>query len=260
MKNGKHFRKDVLIARGIFGVICVVTLTLIISGTKAIWKNLQESETESFVSGSIITETESEQIIESTIQTEEENLERETEEIISLERSKYTIVIDPLDKSLHFEIADLLENELESRGYVTKITRDIKEKDITAQQRAEIATQAEADITIGIDTSSDKETSVNGARTTAPSSANESVGTLAKDSQKLSQEIIRAYCAQTGMKNKGVMIDDTREEINYASMPITIISLGHSSNPSDSSNMQDDAYQKKMVQAIADGIDAYFAQ
>ena len=72
--------------------------------------------------------------------------------------------------------------------------------------------------------------------------------------------MINAYCVQTGMENDGVMIDDTKEEINYASMPVTIISLGYISNPSDSSNMQDSEYQKKMVQAIADGIDSYFAQ
>lgn len=35
---------------------------------------------------------------------------------------------------------------------------------------------------------------------------------------------------------------------------------GYNSNSSDKSNMQDNVYQKKIVQAIADGIDAYFAQ
>lgn len=260
MKNGKHFRKDVLIARGIFCVICTIVLVFLTSGIKAILKNLKESETEPFVSGSIITETETELIVELNTQMEEEKVSEHEIETTQVQRSNYTIMIDPSGESLHFEIATLLQEELKSRGYITKVTRDEKETDITAQQRATIATQEQADITIGLNTSSADDSSVNGATTIAPSSANERVGTLAKRSQKLSQEIIRAYCAQTGMENKGVIIDDTKEEINYASMPITIISLGYSSNPSDKSNMQDDAYQKKMVQAIADGIDAYFAQ
>lgn len=189
-----------------------------------------------------------------------EVIESETEggEGNELNRSDYTIMIDPAGEQLHFDIGTLLKQELESRGYVTKITRNIDENNVTAQQRVAMAAQAGADITIGIHTGKAEDTSVSGASAIAPSSANTSVGTLAESCQKLSQEIINAYCTQTGMENDGVMIDDTKEEINYASMPTTVISLGYMSNPSDSSNMQDSAYQKKMVQAIADGIDVYF--
>ncbi len=191
-----------------------------------------------------------------------EVIESETEggEGNELNRSDYTIMIDPAGEQLHFDIGTLLKQELESRGYVTKITRNIDENNVTAQQRAAMAAQAGADITIGIHTGKAEDTSVSGASAIAPSSANTSVGTLAESCQKLSQEIINAYCTQTGMENDGVMIDDTKEEINYASMPTTVISLGYMSNPSDSSNMQDSEYQQKMVQAIADGIDTYFAQ
>ena len=36
--------------------------------------------------------------------------------------------------------------------------------------------------------------------------------------------------------------------------------LGFMSNPTDDTNMQDDAYQLKMVKGIADGIDEYFGE
>ena len=41
-------------------------------------------------------------------------------------------------------------------------------------------------------------------------------------------------------------------------MPVTIIELGFMSNATDDTNMQDDGYQQKMINGIADGIDAYF--
>lgn len=319
MKHSKHFRKDVVIARLIFCVICAVILGLVTSGVTTLLENKKDSETEDFVSESTILGTESEKETDTQLEehyviarvnvklrtepntdcevittvsggdrlllleehgdwykvlyrekegfisaeyAQKEVIERESENEggaeITGNRSDYVIMIDPAKEQLHFDIATLLKQELESRGYVTKITRSIDESNITAQQRAEIAKQAGADITIGIHTGSTEDTAESGAVTIAPSSANTSVGTLAEKSQKLSQEVINAYCTRTGMENDGVMIDDTKEEINYTSMPVTIISLGYISNPSDSSNMQDSEYQKKMVQGIADGIDIYF--
>lgn len=330
MKRSKHFRKDVVMARIIFCVICAVILGFVTTGVTTLLENkkdseTKDSETEHFVSESTIldteiaSQTEAETQSESQIQEQyviatvnvklrkepntnceviamvsgaqrlllleeqtgwykvlyqdkegfistdyarKEVVEQETEggEKNVRNRSEYTIMIDPAKEKLHFDIGTLLKQELENRGYVTKITRTIEETMVTAQQRAQIAAQAGADVIIGIHTGNAEDTSENGATAIAPSSANESVGTLAEQCQKLSQEIVNAYCTQTGMENDGVMIDDTKEEINYASMPTTIISLGYLSNPSDSSNMQDSEYQKKMVQAIADGIDAYFAQ
>ena len=60
------------------------------------------------------------------------------------------------------------------------------------------------------------------------------------------------------MSNRGVKIDDTMTGINWCEMPVTIIELGFMSNTTDDTNMQDDAYQQKMVKGIADGIDVYF--
>ena len=70
--------------------------------------------------------------------------------------------------------------------------------------------------------------------------------------------MITAYCDATNMNNRGVKINDTMTGINWCKMPVTILELGFLSNPTDDTNMQDDAYQKKMVQGIANGIDAYF--
>ena len=159
---------------------------------------------------------------------------------------------------LTLEIGLLLKQELENRGFTVLMTRETHDVNISNMERAQMANQANADITVRIHANSFDHAAVNGAVTLAPSTSNPYVGELAEESQKLSQAVIHAYCESTGMDNRGVQIDDTMTGINWCEMPVTIVELGFMSNTTDDTNMQDDTYQEKMVKGIADGIDAYF--
>lgn len=159
---------------------------------------------------------------------------------------------------LTLEIGELLKKELESRGYTVLMTRETHDVNISNMERALMANEAGAEVTIRIHANSYSDASVYGAETLAPSTGNPYVGDIAEASQKLSQSVISAYCDATGMHNRGVKIDDTMTGINWCDMPVTIIELGFLSNPTDDTNMQDDAYQQKMAKGIADGLDAYF--
>lgn len=62
----------------------------------------------------------------------------------------------------------------------------------------------------------------------------------------------------TGMENDGVHLYDNMTGINWSKIPVFILEMGYMTNKTDDTNMQDEAYQKKMVAGIADGIDDYF--
>lgn len=155
-------------------------------------------------------------------------------------------------------ISQQLQAELENRGYTVYMTRTSHDVNISNMERAQYATNVGGEIAVRIHANGVDNASVSGAMALAPSSANPYIAYLADSSWNLSKCILDAYCVATGMQNQGVSTSDTMTGINWSTVPVTILEMGYMTNPTDDVNMEDPAYQARMVQGIADGIDAYF--
>lgn len=159
---------------------------------------------------------------------------------------------------LTLAISQQLQAELEKRGYTVYLTRTSHDVNISNMERAQYASSVGADIAVRIHANGSDNASVSGALALAPSSSNPYIAYLSDSSWNLSKCILDAYCAATGMRNQGVSTSDTMTGINWSTVPVTILEMGYMTNPTDDVNMEDPAYQARMVQGIADGIDAYF--
>lgn len=155
-------------------------------------------------------------------------------------------------------ISQQLQAELENRGYTVYMTRTSHDVNISNMERAQYATSVGGEIAVRIHANGVDNASVSGAMALAPSSANPYIAYLADSSWNLSKCILDSYCGATGMRNQGVSTSDTMTGINWSTVPVTILEMGYMTNPTDDVNMEDPAYQARMVQGIADGIDAYF--
>lgn len=155
-------------------------------------------------------------------------------------------------------ISQQLQAELENRGYTVYMTRTSHDVNISNMERAQYATNVGGEIAVRIHANGVDNASVSGAMALAPSSANPYIAYLADSSWNLSKCILDSYCGATGMRNQGVSTSDTMTGINWSTVPVTILEMGYMTNPTDDVNMEDPAYQARMVQGIADGIDAYF--
>lgn len=155
-------------------------------------------------------------------------------------------------------ISQQLQAELENRGYTVYMTRTSHDVNISNMERAQYATSVGGEIAVRIHANGVDNASVSGAMALAPSSANPYIAYLADSSWNLSKCILDSYCGATGMRNQGVSTSDTMTGINWSIVPVTILEMGYMTNPTDDVNMEDPAYQARMVQGIADGIDAYF--
>ncbi len=161
---------------------------------------------------------------------------------------------------LTLAVGQLLKNELTARGYTVVMTRESNNVNISNAERAQLATNAGAEISVRLHANGSTNAAVNGALCLAPSAANPYVASLAPGSQLLSSKVLSGYCAATGIANKGVQVNDTMTGINWCTVPVTILEMGFMTNPSDDTNMANPDFQVKMAKGIADGIDAYFAK
>lgn len=160
---------------------------------------------------------------------------------------------------LNLEISLKLQDILEERGYEVVMTRTDNDTAISNKERAQYAAQQGAEIYVRIHANGEDSHTTSGALAMAPSAENPYVSQLSPESVRLSQAILDSYCQATGFANLGVQYYDNMSGINWSTVPVTILEMGFMTNENDDRKMNDTAFQEKMVQGIADGIDTYFS-
>ena len=159
---------------------------------------------------------------------------------------------------LNLDITLQLRDELIARGYDVILCRETNDVDISNSERAAVANENEADAFIRIHANGSGSSSAHGSMTICMTPGNPFNGELYEESRHLSDCVLDAYVAETGISKEYVWETDTMSGINWSQVPVTILEMGYMSNPSEDEKMQDPDFQKTMVTGIANGIDDYF--
>lgn len=161
---------------------------------------------------------------------------------------------------LTLDIALQLRDLLVAKGYNVILIRESSDVDISNAERAQIANESGADIFIRLHADGSDNSSVNGATALCQTSSNPYNGNIYKESRLLSECILSCYTKTTGIKTRGISETDTMTGINWSKVPVTILEMGFMTNSTEDIKMNDDDFQKLMVEGIAEGIDMYFDQ
>ncbi len=161
---------------------------------------------------------------------------------------------------LNLDVALMLKAELLARGYNVVMIRETNDCPMSNAERAIYANECGADIFIRIHANGSENPDKNGALTCAPTMKNPYLTEEnAAASRLLSEIVLDEFCKATGAKNLGLYNVDTMTGINWATIPVTIMEMGYMTNEVEDRLMATQEYREKMVEGMANGIDAYFA-
>lgn len=153
---------------------------------------------------------------------------------------------------INLSIAQKLQQQLTALGAEVLMTRETHDVNLSNRERAELANQFGADITLRIHCNSAESESVEGIELYVRGNGD---GTAqyrkkAEADYKKASEMISYLCRETGATSRGIFQSDAYTGINWCENPCIIIECGFLSNEKEDRLLNTAAYQERIVAGI----------
>lgn len=158
--------------------------------------------------------------------------------------------------AVNLEAGLILKSLLEEKGYKVVMTRETNEVNISNAERAQVANQAQANMTIRLHCDSINNGGKSGAVLLIPSQTGKYTAGIHGES-KAYAEFLKAALAQSGVKVNGIFERSDMTGFNWSKVPVVIFEMGFMSNWNEDRMLSDKAYQTKLMKAVVSAIEAY---
>ena len=157
---------------------------------------------------------------------------------------------------VNLEAAILLRDMLNDENYNVIMTRESNEVNISNVERAQIANEANADITIRIHCDSVTDSSKTGATILIPSKKCNNASNI-YDNSSVFANILKEKLTNAQIKVNGVFERTDITGFNWSEVPVIILEMGFMSNYEEDKMLSDTNYQKKLMTCVKESIEEY---
>lgn len=158
---------------------------------------------------------------------------------------------------LNLKIALKLEKLLKNEGFKIVMTRTTNNVNVSNAERAIIANNAKADISIRIHADGSTNKNVKGISILYPAktSVKRNVYDKSKEAAKL---VLTSLISKTRATSHGTVPRSDLTGFNWSKVPSILIETGFMTNVSEDKKLQESAYEDKIASGIVKGIEVYF--
>lgn len=161
--------------------------------------------------------------------------------------------------AVNLEAALLLKKMLQDKGYQVVMTREVNEINVSNVERAQIANEANAKMTIRLHCDSINNSGKCGAVLIVPSKTGKYTAGIYPESYRYAL-CLKKELEQQGVKVNGIFERSDMTGFNWSKVPVVIFEMGFMSNWSEDRMLCDASYQKKLMTAVVSALDAYQQQ
>ncbi len=158
------------------------------------------------------------------------------------------------ESALVLQVGLKLRDLLRSRGIDVVMTRETQDVNISNAERAQLANEAGADLFVRIHADGATDPAVNGILMLYPATITGWTDDISSDSLRAATIALQEMVKETGAKNRGLSARSDIAGFNWSDVPVFLPEIGLMTNPVEDAKLATDAYQDKLVVALARSI------
>ena len=156
---------------------------------------------------------------------------------------------------VNLQISLKLRDALEALGCEVYMTRETADVDISNQQRAIMMNELGVDLVLRLHCNGSTNASANGIGLYI-----RKTGTLADECERAARALLPNMVEATGANSDGIFKRDTYTGLNWSEVPCILVEMGFMTNREEDRNLNDPAYQDKLVAGMVAGIQTYMGR
>ena len=160
---------------------------------------------------------------------------------------------------VNLEASLLLKEMLTEKGYKVCMTRESHDVNISNAERAQLANGQGAHMTIRIHCDSIANGGKTGATLLIPSKTSKYTSSI-YDKSYAYADILKTKLKEKGVKVNGIFERADMTGFNWSRVPVVIFEMGFMSNYNEDHMLSDPNYQRKLMEAVVEALDAYKVQ